>query len=364
MRASNPITKKYSALSSSVIGFVADVRRMNVALTRAKLSLWILGNERTLKTNLHWHSLVKDARKRNLFISLSRPHNSCFEKLLLLTCQGGNHGNCHVTNPKEGEGKMNSVTPEPGRYTVKNIPSYNKKQKISLDKNLPCGHLLKKQKSSPVLKESDEHMENHEVKCRSTQWKKNNSCDISASREKTESNQDLIKGSITGRELVEHSGCRNKVSQEKRNNSSGESQREKNRFTLKNSKEFEIDLQCQKNSAAKGKLKKEKCAIMDNSSSRSPNLINDVSKASNDCRPGKGTSKIIVNSENAQRDLIVSRKRQREAIDSLLSSSLISSKNSTVSLKSVPPKIPPSQPAFVRDVSRPLRPKPEKGELC
>ncbi|KAF9662344.1 hypothetical protein SADUNF_Sadunf18G0043100 [Salix dunnii] len=58
-----------NGLSSSSIGFVADVRRMNVALTRAKLSLWILGNTRILQTNQNWAALVKDAKERNLVIS-------------------------------------------------------------------------------------------------------------------------------------------------------------------------------------------------------------------------------------------------------------------------------------------------------
>lgn len=48
-------------INSSNLGFVADVRRMNVSLTRAKLSLWILGNSRTLQTNQTWASLVEDA---------------------------------------------------------------------------------------------------------------------------------------------------------------------------------------------------------------------------------------------------------------------------------------------------------------
>ncbi|KAL2539106.1 P-loop containing nucleoside triphosphate hydrolase superfamily protein [Abeliophyllum distichum] len=66
-------------INSSNLGFVADVRRMNVALTRAKLSLWILGNSRTLRTNQTWASLVEDAKARNLIISGTRPYSSMFK---------------------------------------------------------------------------------------------------------------------------------------------------------------------------------------------------------------------------------------------------------------------------------------------
>lgn len=68
-----------SGINSSSIGFVADVRRMNVALTRAKLSLWILGNARTLQTNYNWAALVKDAKERNLIISAKMPYHTLFK---------------------------------------------------------------------------------------------------------------------------------------------------------------------------------------------------------------------------------------------------------------------------------------------
>lgn len=53
------------------IGFLADVRRMNVALTRARRSLWIVGHAATLRRNADWAELLGDLSARNLTISVS-----------------------------------------------------------------------------------------------------------------------------------------------------------------------------------------------------------------------------------------------------------------------------------------------------
>ncbi|KAJ1704695.1 hypothetical protein LUZ63_004474 [Rhynchospora breviuscula] len=58
--------------SDGAIGFLSDIRRINVALTRAKHCLWILGNGSTLtKSNTVWKDLVLDAKDRGCFFNAS-----------------------------------------------------------------------------------------------------------------------------------------------------------------------------------------------------------------------------------------------------------------------------------------------------
>ena len=53
--------------STQGIGFLNDIRRMNVGLTRAKCSLWVLGNSQALVQGEFWRALVSDAKGRNLY---------------------------------------------------------------------------------------------------------------------------------------------------------------------------------------------------------------------------------------------------------------------------------------------------------
>jgi senataxin len=48
------------------VGFLADIRRMNVALTRARASLWVIGSVDALMTNKTWRDLYEDAKERSL----------------------------------------------------------------------------------------------------------------------------------------------------------------------------------------------------------------------------------------------------------------------------------------------------------
>ena len=52
------------------LGFVRDARRLNVALTRAKRGLVVVGDAVTLSNSHHWSALIDSCRRRGCVVDL------------------------------------------------------------------------------------------------------------------------------------------------------------------------------------------------------------------------------------------------------------------------------------------------------
>jgi len=87
------------ASPSGGVGFLQDIRRMNVGLTRAKSSLWVLGNSDSLMRGEFWKKLIVDAKERKRFSAQDVP------KML-------NQHSSKFPAPKEGYVQPNRPTPE------------------------------------------------------------------------------------------------------------------------------------------------------------------------------------------------------------------------------------------------------------
>ncbi|KAH8114513.1 SEN1 N terminal-domain-containing protein [Phellopilus nigrolimitatus] len=101
--------------SLSKIGFLADIRRMNVAITRSKSSLFIVGHGPTLqRSNETWRDIIEDARTRSCLIEPT--DTSYFTKNVVSNA-----------TPAQNGWRAPEVQPPP--------PS--KKQEVALDNPLP-----------------------------------------------------------------------------------------------------------------------------------------------------------------------------------------------------------------------------------
>lgn len=71
------------------IGFVSDYQRMNVAITRARSAVLVVGSASTLKQNKHWNNLVENARERNCYYKVPKPFGTFFDEDNMKTLKVG-----------------------------------------------------------------------------------------------------------------------------------------------------------------------------------------------------------------------------------------------------------------------------------
>ncbi|WCJ37161.1 P-loop containing nucleoside triphosphate hydrolases superfamily protein [Euphorbia peplus] len=333
-----------NGFNSSSIGFVADIRRMNVALTRAKVSLWIFGNARTLLGNHNWAALVNDAKDRKLVIPVRRPyrnfktaltdnvnpeksddhstktnhvenvihsvrHSKQVKQKFKKACYGheegktvaGDENNCSpkrkdVHGSRDGardSSDLLSVDASGARRKLKNVEAPVSEESVRDDKRMSSERSEKKLKQ-PAKKEKD--MEKLEKPAKKDKYMDSKSKENSV-RETSESHKRLKENVLKGQDKL-----------------------------LKHDKDLKINT-----SIAEGSVEGTKSKDM-----RGPDK--------------KGTYE----------DLITKRKKQREAVDAILDSSLISSKKKESSKKSVPSKRSISPSSIASSGIRP--PKTRKGK--
>jgi senataxin len=82
-------TNNNSSSNNHTLGFVSDWRRLNVAVTRAKFSMWIVGHAKTLQGHSDdWSQLITNARGRagmlHFIVLFFTSKCTCTDMLLVL----------------------------------------------------------------------------------------------------------------------------------------------------------------------------------------------------------------------------------------------------------------------------------------
>ncbi|XP_068501053.1 helicase SEN1 isoform X3 [Phaseolus vulgaris] len=323
-----------SEINSNSIGFVADVRRMNVALTRAKLSLWILGNARTLQTNQNWAALVKDAKERNLIMRARMPYHSMFKT---------DKNNCFVENsdnharPLEHEKRVKESDQTVNKILVHGKDTVERKKKCVAsevwDRNKGNGDentssVLGKYAPCKGRKSEDEHFSNtKDMGYPVAKYESRSSCSDMLAM----SGHPICDGGREGKDKSKISmgkkalGKRQLKFQQSRNN---------------------LDFPAEE---AGGGHKASKRPTMHSGGTRSSSTEISVSSMKGCYKERDAVDQGTASTKNKV-DEVSKRKQQREAVDAILYSSLISAKKDDDTLSKVSAKRPLSSSVASRSI--------------
>ncbi|GFP79207.1 helicase sen1 [Phtheirospermum japonicum] len=295
VRASGSCSEIPSRVSSSSLGFVADVRRMNVALTRAKLSLWIFGNARTLQANRSWAALVDDAKQRNLIVSGRKPYSS--------VCK-------FVSENRPSSRKSSNIR----SVEVERVKSPT--ESVNTQKKIAKHNSERKRRSSGTILESASRGEDVSVVSKMVENQEKNAKSRAGNNKEKQNNavnSDARKGTDNDN-LKRHSANSGKV---------------------------------------KSRSQKHSSPIADETC---PKTTKHDNKPPGDKRE-RGSS----NEVESHKDSVVKRKQQREAIEALLPSALISSKKSESLAKSTGKRDLTTSKSSIHPVRPPKRRKGESS---
>ncbi|OCK89265.1 tRNA-splicing endonuclease-like protein [Cenococcum geophilum 1.58] len=121
------------------IGFLQDIRRMNVGLTRAKSSLWVLGNSQSLIRGEFWRKLVEDAQSRdrytegNVMAMLQKPSSTFPRK---------------SSAPKLSKPPMKAPNDPTQNFNSGQIKQENRIQPVGLQMNVKLANITRRASSS------------------------------------------------------------------------------------------------------------------------------------------------------------------------------------------------------------------------